>query len=224
MSSLPSGERTGHGLLGSWINRMISTVRGLRGVLMDSGEPKSREYNFLSDVSMLLPIYVVYLFLSGWAFNDYYFRFFSLDPRFLDVSFHDTLLRAFTLMFTTADWTLWFIYGSLFLVPPLVNRTALHFAWKIVSLSMFFVALLLWIYFVSRSAGEQKARTDKGDMSTLPAITFNLQKQSLVGKLLYMKRELYFVDRVRSQGDEKPGQLQLSVYKASEIENVKIVE
>jgi hypothetical protein len=191
---------------------------------MDSGEQRSKDYNFLSDVSMLLPIYVVYLFLSGWAFNDYYFRFFGLDSRFLDVSFHDTLLRAFTLIFATADWTLWFLYGSLFLVPPLVNRFALRSALKIVLLSIFFVALLLWIYFISRSAGEQKARIDKGDLSTLPAITFTLQKQPLVGKLLYMKGELYFVDRVRPQGDEKPGQLQLSLYKASEIEDVKIVE
>ena len=191
---------------------------------MDSREARSKEYNVLSDVSMLLPIYVIYLFLSGWAFNDYYFRFFGLDPRFLDVSFHDTLLRAFTLMFATADWTLWFVYGSLFLVPPLVNRSAFRPALKIILLSIFFVTLLLWIYFVSRSAGEQKARIDKGDLSTLPAITFKLQKQPLVGKLLYMKGELYFVDRVRPQGDENQGQLQLSVYKASEIEDVKVSE
>lgn len=189
---------------------------------MNNNDSRGNEYNFLSDVSMLLPIYAIYLFLSGWAFNDHYFRFFGLDPKFLELSFHDTLFRAFTL--ATGDWELWFIYGVLFAVPALVNRSALDSVWKILSLSIFFVVLLLCIYFVSRSAGEERARVDKGDTSTLPAITFKFQKQAFVGKLVFMKGELYFVDRVRPQGNETPAQLQLSIYKSSEVEDVKIVE
>jgi len=60
---------------------------------------ETKSYNFLSDVSMLLPLCVVYIFLSGWAFDDYYFRFFGLDPKFLDLGFHDTLVRGFTVIF-----------------------------------------------------------------------------------------------------------------------------
>ena len=44
----------------------------------------------ISSVIRLLPIYVVYVFLAGWTFYDYYFRHFGVNPRSLDIAFHDT--------------------------------------------------------------------------------------------------------------------------------------
>ena len=183
---------------------------------------ETKSYNFLSDVSMLLPLCVVYIFLSGWAFDDYYFRFFGLDPKFLDLGFHDTLVRGFTVIFIGAR-LLGVLYVALLLVPPFLNISRWRPLIKILLMAALFIALLPAVYLISRSAGEQKARVDAGSMSTLPAVTFTFQKRSLIGKLLYMKGDIYFIHRVRSLGGEDGGNIELSAYKASEIEEVKIV-
>lgn len=186
------------------------------------GKTETRSYNFLSDVSMLLPLCVVYIFLSGWAFDDYYFRFFGLDPKFLDLGFHDTLVRGFTIIFAGAR-LLGVLYVALLMIPPLLNISNVQ-AWKKICLmALLFVGLLPIVYLISRSAGEQRARVDAGPTSTLPAITFTFQKRSWVGKLLYMKGDLYFVHHVRPLGGEDTGNIELSTYKTSEIDDVKIV-
>lgn len=76
----------------------------------------------------------------------------------------------------------------------------------------------------SHRAGEEKARVDKGTMSTLPTIIFNYQHHALAGRLVYLKGDLYFVDRVRSQGGDHGGELQITIYRTSEIEDVQITE
>jgi hypothetical protein len=183
---------------------------------------ETKNYSFLSDVSMLLPLCVVYIFLSGWAFDDYYFRFFGLDPKFLDVGFHDTLVRGFTVIFIGARWLSTF-YVALFLTPPILNISSWRPLIRLLLMAVLFVGLLPAVYLISRSAGEQKARIDAGSASTLPAMTFTFQKRSLVGKLLYLKGDLYFIHRVRPSGGEDDGNIELSAYKASEIEDVRIV-
>jgi hypothetical protein len=179
-------------------------------------------YNFLADVSMLLPLCVVYIFLSGWAFDDYYFRFFGLDPKFLDLGFHYTLVRGFTVIFIGARW-LSVLYIALLLIPSLVNASNWRSSKKIASMALLFVGLLPIVYVMSRSAGERRARVDSGSKSTLPAITFTIQKRPLVGKLLYIKGDLYFVHRARPVGSDDNANIELSAYKASEMEDVKIV-
>jgi hypothetical protein len=87
-----------------------------------------------------------------------------------------------------------------------------------------FVVLLPAVYFVSRSAGQQKAKVDAGLMSTLPGVTFTFERRPFIGKLLYVKGDSYFIHRVRPLGQETGGVLQLSAYKASEIGDVKITE
>lgn len=178
----------------------------------------------ISTASKLVGLYVIYVFLSGWAFNDYYFRFFGIDPRFLDVSFYDTVLKGFVVLFTGAKW-LWAVY-ALLLVLPIVLDSALR-RWPVTRtllLATIMVAALIPIYIVSRSAGESKARTDKGDHSSLPGITFSVQKRRYVGKLLYLKGDTYFIDRVRPLGEEGQMNLKLSVYKAADLSDVKVIE
>jgi len=46
----------------------------------------------------------------------------------------------------------------------------------------------------------------------------------LIGKLLYVKGDSYFIHHVRPVGEEAGGELQLSAFKASEIEDIKIAE
>lgn len=185
-------------------------------------EVGTKNYNFLSDVSMLLPLCVVYIFLSGWAFDDYYFRFFGLDPKFLDLGFHDTLVRGFTIIFVGARW-LAVLYVALFLVPSFLNISSARSLVKIVSMAVLFVGLLPAVYLISRTAGERKAKLDAGSVSTLPAVTFMFQKRPHIGKLLYIKGDIYFIHRVRPSGREDGGSLELSAYKASEVEDVKII-
>ena len=186
-----------------------------------SAEAKS--FVLLSDISALLPLYVVCIFLSGWAFDDYYFRLFGLDPRFLDLGFHDTLVKGFTIIFAGASW-LTVPYGALLLVTLFLSLIRWPPWVKFLFMAVLFTALLLSVYLISRSAGERAARIDKGDHSTLPDITFSLGKRALIGKLLFVKGDAYFVHRLRHLGDESGGELQLSVCKASEIQDVEITE
>lgn len=181
------------------------------------------EYDLLTDLTALLPLYVVYIFLSGWAFNDYYFRFFGLDPRFLDLGFHDTLLRGFTVMFVGSAW-MWCIYPLLFASTLLLSRSRIRIRYKVPIMLTVLVGALLAIFFLSSSAGQEKARIDKGNMSTLPTMTFNYQQRALTGRLVYLKGDLYFIDRVRAQGSEDSSGLQVTIYRTSEINDIRITE
>ena len=180
-----------------------------------------RWYNPLSEISMLLPFYVVYIFLSGWAFDDYYFRSFGLDPKFLDRNFHDTLVKGFTIIFAGSG--VWIPY-ALLLLPLLVKNFPRRPFLRLLSTVALALMLLVTVYLLSRSAGERTARTDKGDKSTLPDITFAIGKQQLVGKLLYIRGDSYFIHRVRRQAEESGGELQLSVYRSSQMDEVKVTE
>jgi len=154
---------------------------------------------------------------------NYYFRFFGLDPRFLDIGFHDTLLRGFTVMLSSSAW-MWFIYPLLFGTTLFLSRSEIAIEYKVPILLVVLVGTLLAIYCFSHRAGEEKARVDKGTMSTLPTIIFNYQHHALAGRLVYLKGDLYFVDRVRSQGGDHGGELQITIYRTSEIEDVQITE
>jgi hypothetical protein len=126
------------------------------------------------------------------------------------------------LFFIGARW-MSVLYVALFLIPPFLNISSWRPLIKILLMAVLFIGLLPAVYLISRSAGEQKARIDAGSASTLPAVTFTFQKRSLIGKLLYMKGDLCFIHRVRPFGGEEGGNIELSAYRASEIEDVKIV-
>jgi hypothetical protein len=180
-------------------------------------------FGFVSELAALLPFYVVCIFLSGWAYDDYYFRLFGIDPRFLDLGFHDTLVKGFTIIFSGAIWLV-APYAALACGPLLIARVRAS-SGKFLCMAALFAGCLLCVYLLSRSAGENAARIDQGDQSTLPDITFTSAKQGdLRGRLVFAKGDQYFVHRSRLLGEDKGGELQLSVYKASEIQGVLITE
>jgi hypothetical protein len=183
-------------------------------------EPKS--YHPLSELSAVLPFYAVYIFLSGWAFDDFYFRSFGLDPKLLDLNFHDTLVKGFTIAFGGSWWLL--IPYALLLIPLFLSSVAWSPRSKLLLTVMAGVVLLLAVYFLSRHAGEVAARIDKGDKSTLPDIAFVAGKQQLIGKLLYVHSDQYFIHAVRKQGQEKGGERQLSIFRGSQMDEVTITE
>ena len=104
---------------------------------------ESKPDNSLAEIAAVLPFYVVYIFLSGWAFDDYYFRSFGLDPKFLDRNFHDTLVKGFTVIFV-GSWV-WIPYGLLLL--PLFFRYLLRRPWlKLLGTAALALILLFAVY------------------------------------------------------------------------------
>jgi hypothetical protein len=58
----------------------------------------------------------------------------------------------------------------------------------------------------------------------LPDIAFVAGKQQLIGKLLYVHSDQYFIHAVRKQGQEKGGERQLSIFRGSQMDEVTITE
>src|SRR5213593_907902 len=109
----------------------------------------------LSNIVKLLPLYAVYVFLAGWTFSDYYYRYFGVNPRWLDIALHDTLTRGFTILFAGGKG-LWLVYGLMVLVPVVsesVRGLQNHMTVKKVldfGLIILLVAIFVLIYWISR--------------------------------------------------------------------------
>jgi hypothetical protein len=126
-------------------------------------------------------------------------------------------------MFVGSAW-MWIIYPLLFATTLFLSRSRIRARYKIPTMLVILVGALLSIYYLSSSAGEQKARIDEGTKTTLPTMTFNYQHRALTGRLVYLKGDLYFVDRVRAQGSDDGGGLQITIYRTSEIDDVQMTE
>jgi len=193
-----------------------------------SPSPSAGE-SWFSRLSQYLALYVVYVFIAGWAFRDFYLRDMGLSPRWLDFSLYEVLVSGFTILFTGGRW-LWPLYLLVFLIPTVLevwswrNRALIR-----VLSTILLLALLFPIYFVSRVAGVRQAQIDKtSKISRLPVITFSSKEgKKYVGRLLYLKNGTYFIREVRSIdapfGDDVSLGLVLSIYRAEEIHDVKVV-
>src|SRR5262249_44010485 len=146
--------------------------------------------SIFSKLSQLMALCVVYLFLSGWAFLDAYYRFFGLNPRWLDMSLYDVLTKGFTILFRGGG-SLWPGYVVVVLVPiGFESITALRE--KLLGRLLraaFLLAMFVPVFVLAERAGQAEGRTDKSDNTKLPAITFTItkSKQNRSGKLLYAK-------------------------------------
>lgn len=179
----------------------------------------------LSNVVKLLPVYAVYVFIAGWTFYDYYFRYFGVNPRWLDIAFHDTLTKGFTILFNGGGLKLWLVYGLMLAVPliaevsrELQNHNFIRRVVEIVVLA----AILPLIYWISREVGINQAKIDKGSQSALPTVSFTVNKHQSKGHLLFMRNGTYFVHNV-DQRDESDVQ-EVSIFRAEEVSDIKIVE
>jgi hypothetical protein len=107
---------------------------------------------------------------------------------------------------------------------------------------VFLILSLLVVFFVSLKAGEDRARLDKSDQTTLPTIIFQVRElptrpektatpnrtneaePTYHGKLLLLRNGSYFVHGVTVIEKASTGSLQTSIYRAEDIKEVSVVE
>jgi hypothetical protein len=183
----------------------------------------------LSNVVKLLPVYAVYVFIAGWTFSDYYFRYFGVNPRWLDIAFHDTLTKGFTILFKGGGLKLWLVYALMLVVPlvaegsrELQNHNLIRRVLKPILIVAALAAILPLIYWISREVGINQAKIDKGIESSLPTVSFTVNKHQYRGHLLFVRNGTYFVHNV-DQKDESEVQ-EVSIFRAEEVSDIKIVE
>jgi len=184
----------------------------------------SSELDFVSLIVKLLPLYLVYVFLSGWTFLDYYFRDFGVNPRWLDLSFYDTLVKGFTILYTGGK-LLWLVYLAALVLPVAVDGSLKGRHWALSKLlpAVVLFALIFPVYYISQEAGISQARVDKGDRSRLPPVNFTVRGQDYHGKLLLLRGGTYFIHKVAKIREDATGaNLQVSVYRAEELSNVMV--
>jgi hypothetical protein len=131
---------------------------------------------FIAKLTQLLALYVVYVFLSGWTFFDFYYHQFGVDPRSFDLPVQETLVKGFTILFTSGTW-LWPLYAAMLMVPLLVDGSAAlrDRLWVRPVLGLFMLGVLLGVYFISRNAGVSEAMKDQGSSGRLTPVTFSLK-------------------------------------------------
>jgi hypothetical protein len=183
----------------------------------------------LSNIVKLLPVYAVYVFIAGWTYSDFYFRSFGVNPRWLDIDFHDVLTRGFTILFGGGGTErLWFVYLLMATVPIIVEALREVKGHPTVRRVLEFVVvavlggLLPLTYCISRRAGINQANLDKSDHSMLPTINFTVNKHPSIGQLLFMKNGTYYIHDVQAEG--KSEVKQVSIFRAEEVSQVTLVE
>jgi|SRR5713101_5848337 len=183
----------------------------------------------LSNIVKLLPVYAVYIFIAGWTYSGYYFRSFGVNPRWLDIDFHDSLTKGFTILFGGGGAKLlWFVYILMATVPLVAE--ALHEAEnhpmvrRILELALVAAlgGLLPLTYVISRNAGISQADLDKSNHSRLPTINFTFNKHPYIGQLLFMKSGMYYIHDVQDKG--KSIVREVSIFRAEDVSDVTLVE
>jgi hypothetical protein len=185
--------------------------------------------SWIAKVTAYFGFYLIYVFISGWTFGEFYFRELGLSPRWLDLSIYDILTTGFTVLLTGGKW-LWPFYLAVLVIPILLERSSWSNRLSVrLTTAVLLFAVLFPIYFISRSAGIQQSSIEKDPKSSrLPVMTFSSKDgKKYVGKLLYLKDGTYYVREVKAvdsaNTDEAAVGLTLSVYRAEEIHDVKVV-
>jgi len=208
--------------------------------------------SFIAKLTQLTALYVVYVFLSGWTFFDFYYRQFGVDPRWFDLPIQETLVKGFTILFTSGT-LLWGCYGVMLLVPLWVDGSAKFRDRFLVRLlvSAVLIGVLLCVFFISRHAGIAEAKNDQaGTPTRLAPATFTLksclernesktkevsrtiqgkgdpgkrlEKCDYSGQILIFRNGIYYMYKVASLGETPPQNLALQLYRAEELVNLTI--
>jgi len=176
----------------------------------------------------LLPLYAVYVYIPGWTFYDYYFRYFGVNPKWLDIELHDTLTRGFAILFAGGK-ELWWVYLPMVAAPivaeslrglqnhPILKRT-LEYVLVVLLVSIPFAT-----YCISRDVGIRQAKLDKSDHSTLPTVSFTANKHFYRGNLLFFRNGTYFIHNLNEKGEPRRVQ-EVSIFRTEEVSDMKIVE
>ena len=201
---------------------------------MSEGESSSR--GVIGKLTQLFALYLIYVFLSGWTFFDYYFREFGVDPRWLDLPSQEVLVKGFTILFTGGYW-LWAIYIVMIIGPIAVDELPTlhrHVPVRITVASILF-SVLVCLYFASRSAGIAAATIDKGPSTRLPLIIFTRKSISsaspadsstrdFTGHVLAFRNGIYYLHKVSTVGSQSHETIALSVFRIEDLTDVQIVE
>jgi|SRR5713226_4147582 len=183
----------------------------------------------LSNIVKLLPVYAVYIFIAGWTYSDFYFRSFGVNPRWLDIDFHDSLTKGFTILFGGGGAKRLGLVYLLMLIVPLVveilhevkNHPIVRRVLELVLVAAL-AGLLPLTYCISRKAGISQAKLDKSDQSMLPTINFSVNKHPYIGQLLFMKNGMYYIHNVQDKG--KSVVMEVSIFRAEDVSDVTLVE
>jgi hypothetical protein len=195
----------------------------------DHTRATAKDANDLLDAALkLVPFYIGYLFLSGWSFNSYYFRTLGLDARYLDISFYDTVVRGVILVITNHNLL---IAALLLVAVPILIRVWLHNKPVLTTVLMLGVlGITFYTYRRSQIAGADRASLDQGNNTSLQSLSFKYAGVYRIGRLVYLKGDTYFIhnvhtlDNVASHRGEPPALPQISIFKASELSDVRVVE
>jgi hypothetical protein len=199
-------------------------------------EIDSKDNGLITKLAQLSAIYVVYVFLSGWTFFDYYFREFGLDPRWLDLPIQEILVKGFTILFTGGTW-LWLIYPILLVGPAVVDETPSlrRQVWIRAALPLLLLAVLVGVYFASRRAGIEEAGIDKGPRTRLTLIMFSKRGQGppeanavhserFAANVLAFRDGVYYLHSESLVDSQPLNTIALSVYRMEDLRDIQVVE
>jgi hypothetical protein len=192
---------------------------------------------FIAKLTQLFAVYVIYVFVSGWTFLDYYFREFGVDPRWLDFPVQETLVKGFTVLFTNGLW-LWPIYATMLIVPLLVDgipQLRRRVSARIIA-SCFLFVTLVGVYFASRSAATAEARIDKSPQTRLPVIIFARKPPcpspsagtqptcEYIGTTLAVRNGLLYLHHVTTRDKQDGPSLAVSVFRVEDLADIQMIE
>jgi hypothetical protein len=214
--------------------RGLSSQQDSKSVDQTLGSEEQEKGGLISTASKLLALYAVYVFISGWSFLDYYYRYYGVDTRWLDLTTYDILIKGFTVLFT-GGWPLWPLYILLIALPLIAERKVPNRIWSVLAITVVLLLILLGVYLVSRAAGERMAQIDKSDKTTLPSVIFRskITRLQYHGKLLGFRSGTYFIHGLALvpgqqsaplDVSETPLALELSMLRSEDISDVTIGE
>ena len=156
-----------------------------RGQLMNEA---AKSEGIASKLGAWIVIYGIYLFLAGWTYLDYYFAIFGINAKWLKFELNDVIARGFTVLFDAGAW-LSIVYvivlGISLIVEIFKKKSGSGYAVVAIGLVIGFFPT----YCISKHAGMESAKKDRGPTSTLATITFTQKGCTYRGKLVYINGE-----------------------------------
>ena len=192
----------------------------------------------VSNISRLVGLYAIFIFVSGWTYFDFYYSSFGVYARWLDLSATEILTKGFIVLFEPGGRWLWLIYLFVLVVPVLfevVPRLRAHIVTQLVVASLMLACLPL-THLISRSAGLRAAATNQSEETNLPYIRFKTKCGLFSGRLLFVKgQDLYIHDLTQDAAagstevclalsPQQHGNHFLSIYRLDDVHAVEILE
>ncbi len=152
-----------------------------------------------------IAVYAIYLILADWTYLDSYFAVFGINAKSLEFGLDDVLARAFTVLID-AGFLLSIVYLAVFGVSVIVEAFKKDSGISYVITAILIVAGFVPTYYIAKSAGRDRANTDRGDRTKLAHLSFIEKGCSYHGKLVYLKGDTLYVYNLRPFPDNRaPG-------------------